>query len=416
MTKRYHSLFLSVWNLSPYVWALLGFLVAYFVFFIVPTFFAGHVMQFFQYLPALDPVGYDLMQALSYSRAWFIEKRSPYIGMNLYPPLVSVLFAPLLFLDFYFSYKLITVVNFLLFSVMTLLFPMIKRDAKFFPFTIFFFITGVYSYGFQFELERGQFNLIAMFLCLLSILLFHNFSQSKIWRKVSYLLFTISVQLKVYPLIFLITLVDDWKDIKSNIRRILGLSVINFVLLFILGPKVFFDFIEAIMVQITDFGSFWVGNHSVKSFSVFVVSKLLHQDFKYILFVQAILYTVLFLCFFLIMFRVYKRGEKGLNEYLLLGCAILALLIPPVSHDYKLSILPAFVSFLLSSNNFEKFFNKNKSNSLPLFILFFAYSSTLFSYTNKPSFLQNNLPALVVILLTVTFLYLSSTPVSDISD
>jgi hypothetical protein len=133
MTKRYHSLFLSVWNLSPYVWGLLGFLVAYFVFFIVPTFFAGHVMQFFQYLPALDPVGYDLMQALSGSRAWFIEKRSPYIGTNPYPPLVSVLFTPLLFFDFYFSYKLITILNFLLFSAMTLLFPMIKRGWFNFP-------------------------------------------------------------------------------------------------------------------------------------------------------------------------------------------------------------------------------------------------------------------------------------------
>ena len=60
----------------------------------------------------------------------------------------------------------------------------------------FCFVTGLTSHGLQFELERGQFNVVAISLCLLAVYIFHY--QVK-YRHFGYLLFLVAVQLKVYP-------------------------------------------------------------------------------------------------------------------------------------------------------------------------------------------------------------------------
>ena len=85
-------------------------------------------------------------------------------------------------------------------------------------------VTGLFSYGFQFELKQGQWNLIAFLFSVAAIYLFH---QKPKYRWAAYLLFSISVQLKLFPAIFVFTLIDDFTDWKNNAKRIIGLEYSN---------------------------------------------------------------------------------------------------------------------------------------------------------------------------------------------
>ena len=123
-------------------------------------------MTFPEYIPAIDPIGVDLQQMLSYSDSLFTAKQTPYIGFNLYPPLASVLFIPLLTVKFSLAYRIVTLVNIISYVLMTLVLVLrIGKERQVSSLLMLIFITGVFSYGFQFELERGQFNVIATFTC-----------------------------------------------------------------------------------------------------------------------------------------------------------------------------------------------------------------------------------------------------------
>jgi len=404
-------------NAPVFLWVLLGFLISFLLFFMGPIFFSSQVMQFPHYIPALDPIGIDLKQMLSYSDSWFFSKQTPYIGNNLYPPLASILFTPLLAIKFSFAYKVILLINFLFYIFITLILPLrIRKERQVSSLLIWVFITGLFSYGFQFELERGQFNVIAASFCLLGIWIYHYHNKH---RFLAYFLFSISVQLKVFPLIFIIMFINDWQDWKNNLKRLLLIFTVNFALFFVLGPYVFIDFINAIAKQSLN-PSIWIGNHSIRAF-VTIMSQIASENGRtwlneYSGLVQLILLAFVVVCIFLIMLQAYRTKQNGINSYLLLACTIGALLIPSVSHDYKLSILAAPFAILFSSDlsNFSERsvqpFRRLITIVL-LFILSVTYSLTLFSYTNKPFFLQNNSPPLVVMLLTTTCLSIMPIPV-----
>jgi len=95
----------------------------------------------------------------------------------------------------------------------------------------------------------------------------------------------------------------------------------------------------------------------------------------------------------------------GLNPYLFSVCTILTLLIPSVSNDYKLPLIIGPLSIVF---NVFVGFRMNVRDALGSVLLVFvgavAYSTTLFSYTNKPLILSNNLPGLLVVLLVVTIM------------
>jgi len=398
-------------NISPLKWVLLGFLISYLFFFIRPIFFSSNTMQFLIYVPAINPIGIDLKQILSYSESWFIFKHTPYIGGNLYPPLATIFFTPFLFINFSLAYKFVTLVSVFCYIMMTFAFPYwISKGGKVSPLLMLFFVTGLFSYGFQFELERGQFNVIAMFLCLFAIWIYHYKNN---YRYLAYFLFIISVQLKIFPFIYIFMFITDWHDWEKNIKRFLALSILNFALFFILGFKIFFDFIVAIKAQ-TIHPYIWTGNHSIRSFvklfNDFVSKKGWTWINQYSGLVQLLLVAITCVCIFLIIFLLYRKRENGINPYLLLACTIGALILPSVSHDYKLSILTAPVAVLMLDKHFFSLkglrLHQHIFSISMIFIISFAYFSTLFSYTNKPSIITNNFPALMTILLATTFLFL----------
>ena len=413
--SRFQSLYQFVLNISSFNWVLLGFLISYLLFFVRPIFFSAQVMQFFEYVPALDSIGLDLEAMLSYSDSWFITKQTPYIGNNLYPPLASVLFTPLLSVEFSFAFRIVTLASLLLYVSITFVLPIItSREKNVSHLVMLIFITGLFAYGFQFELERGQFNVIAASMSFFAIWLYHYHNR---YRYLAYFLFTISVQLKVYPFIFIVMFITDWHDWKNNIKRILVLSTVNVALFTVLGPYVFFDFIRAIKAQVT-VPFIWIGNHSIHSFVTLASNKASEHGWAWVNqfsgLVQLILLAITGVLIFMIMRKAYQQKENGFNSYLFLALTIGALIIPSVSHDYKLSILAAPVAVLFSNRSTfsEKDIRPRQRIIFILLILILSasYSSTLFSFTNKPFLLQNNFPALFSILLAITGLSLMFTP------
>lgn len=401
-------------NIPLYMWVLLGFFISYLFFFVRPIFFSGQEMKFFNYVPTINPIGIDLKQMLSYSETWIIDGQSPYIGNNLYPPLACVLFAPFLTLNFYWTFIIVSLATLFCYVLITFVFPLLtSKEKQVSPLLIVFLLTGLMSYGFQFELERGQFNVISAFICFLAIWIYHYHIK---YRYLSYFLFTISVQLKIFPFIFIVMFITNWRDLKNNLKRLSALSAANIALLFVLGPQVFYDFVNAIKEQTVN-PYIWIGNHSIHSFTVFASRIASEHGWswvnQYTMFTQVILLIITCGCIFLIMYQAYKHNVKSLNPFLFIACSIGAMLIPSVSHDYKLSILasPIALLFLDRSSFFDKTIKLSQHIKciILIIILSVAYSSTLFSFTNKPLLFGNNLPALFVMLLIITYLCLMST-------
>ncbi len=125
------------------------------------------------------------------------------------------------------------------------------------------FVTGLLSYGFQFELERGQFNVIAASLAYLAVWIYHSGRGSELW---AYVLFSLSVQMKLYPLVFIVMFIRDWRDWKSNLSRLSLLALANFGLFFVLGWRVFLDFVSAVRLVSVRMDAISISNHSIHSF------------------------------------------------------------------------------------------------------------------------------------------------------
>ena len=403
--NRLQSIKQQIASMPLVMWTAAGFFTGYICFFLIPVFFSANVMQFFQQAPALDPIGVDLRQMLSYSHAWWVQHQSPYIGFNLYPPLASVLFTPLLALDFSLAYRLVTLASLLALIAGTLL---LSRSAgektALTPLLVLFLVSGLFSYGFQFEIERGQFNIIAMFLCFFAIWLFHYKPGRRMW---AYALFTLSVQIKVFPFIFILLLVDDWRDWKGIVRRFAWLSLVNFCLLFILGGRVFIDFLRALASQ-TLYPAIWQGNHSIRCFVTQMVNFAVEQGWtqaaNFASAAQLLFLACLGGCLLVILWRAWRQNQVGVNPHLLLACTLGALLIPSVSHDYKLSILIPPVAYLFVHESRQEESQQHPVVGLLYGVFAFLYSSTLVSYTFKPPFLQNNFPALLVLLILTAVL------------
>jgi hypothetical protein len=399
------SLVSRITSLSPLIWILSGFLLSYLSFFVRPI-FRGNAMHFPAYVPALDSIGYDLAQMLTYSSHWLERGPSPYIGANLYPPLASVTFSPLTFLPFTTAYRVILLATVVSFVFSCTLFPLLvfpRRDGS--PLLPMFLVTGLLSYGLQFELERGQFNVVAVACTFLGIYLLHRRPRL---RLLSYLLFTLSIQLKIYPVIFTPMFVEDWAAWKSRLPRIVGILALNIAGLFVLGPRTFHDFLAAVARQMAD-PYIWIGNHSAMSFAVQLLPSRARP-------LELAILCLFGACFAFAVGLCLARRLKGPDPYLLLVCTVGALVIPSVSHDYTLPLLVAPVAIFLDAQRVLKGPSRFIFvRPLMLTTLTFAYSAILFSYTNRGSFplighnippivTQNSLPAILVVLLSATAL------------
>lgn len=382
----------KIYTAPLFIWVIVGFLISYILFFIKPVFFFSNEMQFPEYIQKIVPIGYDLKQLLSYSESLFANKQTPYIGNNLYPPLVSIIFSPLLLINLSIAYKIMTLLTIVSFIIPFLFFKKDKSNSFFY--WVFIFV-GLSSYGFQFELERGQFNILSVFFCFLAVWIFY---EQKKFRLLSYLFLTFSIQLKVYPLIFLLLFINGSQSLKTNFKRIAGVLLINFSLLFVLGSDIFTDFFYAIKSQTINPGV-WIGNHSIRAFITLIHSNQAENAMISNL-IQFCLLAFVVICILFVAYKSFFKKNDCPDPYLLLLCTLGALLIPSVSHDYKLSILVAPVAYFFCEFNrsFEDITIPYHRSICSLLILLFTiiYSSTLFSYTYKFGIFINNCPSVGV--------------------
>jgi len=317
-------------------------------------------------------------------------------------------------LDYPVAYTLVTILTLLGFAFSLWIARLINPERSV-PLILLLLVTGLLSYGLQFELERGQFNVIAFMLCLLSVYLFHEHHEV---RYLAYLLFSFSVQLKIYPAIFILMLVKDWRDWKGNLKRIGGLAALNIALLFVAGYRMFADFNTAVTRQlISPTMNYWNGNHSIKAFVFGLTGHgygLIAKPARLLLrphsgLIETALLVLFALCLLLAILRAYRLNQTGLNSWLLLVCTIGALIIP-ISNDYKLSILAAPAAMALCA--LPEIRDSPRKLLLPglLVIASTAYASLLIPFKYKPYLLSNNFPALLVILVSITALNLIQSP------
>ena len=403
------ALFGRIANLQVKFWALMGFTITYLFLFILPVFFdsSRRIRYFFNYLPDKYPIGSDLSITMNLVESWVRTHQSPY-PQEFYPPLAYILQAPLVLVRYPASYALITFLSivsfFLLAWIVTKMQP-IKGDHAL---AYLFIFSGLFSYGFQFELERGQFNLIAFFLCLLSIYIFHKHYE---FRYLAYLLFSFSVHLKIYPAIFFVMFIIDWRDWKANLKRLAGLALFNFALLFVLGYKAFLGFMGALLNQLNAPGWTWNGNHSIHAFVFnfmkdgygFFTPAALARLQANAVFIEGLLLFIFLACFFSILLRNIAGKKLGLDPDLLLVCTLGALIVP-TSNDYTLPVLVAPIVLFLNSITLKGKFGRKAISILFLLVLSVAYFSLLYPFKYRPEFLNSSFPALFTVLISATAL------------
>lgn len=400
-----------LFELPPFAWISIGFFITYIVLFVFPVFLNADrsVNYLTRYLPEIRPIGRDLGFNTSSIKNWLSGSGLYDFENHYYPPLYAVVFSPFLLLEYPNTFVVMTAITLSSIVVAGLVIPILMIANARREIVALFFITVIFSYGMQFELERGQFNVFAFALSLVAVYIFHRHHS---FRLLAYLLISASIQIKLYPIVYVLLLVKDWHDWKGNILRFVGLGLFNFSLLFILGYQVFADFLGALPNLM---GAFWIRpyNHSLVSFvnefaatgfGVFQggVMNTVGANSELI---KSLLTIFYFVCVLIVVVRAYKNNDKDLNLDLLLICTIGALILPSVSIDYKLPLLAPSMALALSypvKNNVGVY--RKIAVSVVLIVMAVAYSFTLFSFVHRPALVANSFPLFMIILVSITLL------------
>ncbi len=399
--KKFDIEVFAIWSRSIFFWIILGFLFWYGYSFTRVVFFnADGMMANGNFLPAIRPIGNDLNLILDASRS-VLSGGSVYAGANKYPPLATLLFIPLTFLQGDAPFQVLTLLNYLCYAFITLVFPMLLSGRRDLPAWAWFLAAaGLYSYGLLFEIERGQFNLIAVTCVFTAILIFRRMPRL---RWLAYVLLTAAIQLKLYPAVFVFFFVDDWKQWKVNLVRWGLLGLANIAVLFILGVDTALHYIRAMTSVVASLGiNDWPVSHSVSSFLDFsnyytgmhpVVLRSI-QIFLQVLILFLTGYTL----------RNAWLRNRLTDAYLLLACTLTALTIPALSNDYTLSYLVGPAIYLFMSLESNRTGDGNDFPILPVALIALCLAGTYFSYFQKPIPLQNHFPALLVMLICTALL------------
>ncbi len=383
-------------NIPVIYWALLGIVLSYFLFFVRPVFLnEQQEMQFFPYVPVVSPIGTDSRAMVVFAKKWFIEYQSLH-GVNCATPIQILFFATLMYLSDSQAYYIMTVLTILAYLFNSLIFPVLFLKTKTLPpLVVLFSVVGLFSYGLQFEIERGQFYSIVMFFCCVAVYLY----QKNKYVFLSYVLLSIAIQLKYSPAI-LITMYALCDKKSKGIVRIIILLLVNVMLLMVFGWSHFKLFVTIITDRFVS-PYIWINNHSIKNY-LFYFSKKHPGIVDYIGFIELVFIIVFVLLTLLVICSFYWVRQDWIRYYLFFICVIGMMTIPAESFDYNLAMLSAPVAILLcyiekySSDLFHKFVALGIS---------FCYGTTLFSFTNKDPIVLNNFPVIIAmfVLLYISF-------------
>ncbi len=387
---------------------LFGFIAAFVLGLVYPTFLnPKEKMIFFHYILQMKKIGMDLRAMMFFATSWAIDGGSPYRQyrvINPYPPLASVFFSPLAYLPFRAAYAVVTGMTLTSYVLScTILVRKICRHVGDMSIVYIFMISGLFSYGLHFEIERGQFNLIAITFAMAALALWQK--EAPLSRRIlAYVLLSIGIQLKLYPAIFALCLTDNLRDWKRNLIRLAGLGAVNVLALFVLGIDVFKNFYHNLSLAMSPPKySLWVGAHSIKAFAN--VSNFDAEPF----------WVVLLLCLAVVVLLAFLRKRPGNNPFLLVVLSSVTLLAPALSHDYKLAVLHPFVCILMvgvyKESNPIRYLRI--AEYVILSLVSWSYFLTFYSVRHKKiwgmgeKYFQNNMPLIFVVLIGATLLMLS---------
>jgi hypothetical protein len=392
----------------------LGFFITFFAWVINYSFFHGNArFNNWVHLPVIVPIGEDLRAIIDSSRIFWIEgydKDNPIIQ-----PMYQYLFYPLISLKHSDSYKYIVTIIYISSVVLpiTLLHFSIKKNREYMLIFVFF-IVNMFSYGFQFEMERGQTNFIVITLLVISIYIYKSFPERIILVALSLLIFSICVNLKIWPLIFVVCFIDLPISIKKTSRN--SILLILFILLPYLARS-YDDNIYLIhrFIEFSQNPHIWMGNSSAFGFWGLIKQA---SEGDSIVHVQNAGYASILIYLLLLfshLYFVFKWNISLTNGYTLLLLLIGTIIIPSVSHDYKLCLLAPFVGLFFHDYDIKV---KNNINRLfqYLFCLFISLSffHTTFSMYIRgsggieiiPIIMQNSFIAISILFISVYFIFI----------
>jgi len=336
---------------NPVVAIFISFVICYIFYYFIPTFYVTQNMGYFEGVPRANVLGIDYTATLQMAIDEFSIPYSPF---------VKLLFGFFAKYSFTSSYYFITALTIAATVGSYYLIYQLYRPKEISAFA-FFLTFSIVSYGFLFEIERGQWNIIAIFFVLLAI-----YWSRKGYFYLAVLFFAISVSLKLYPLVFAPALIQDFSRKGRVVFKSLVILFSNLFLFLIMGIS-YFNWYLRIITKYAEIKSTWVGNHSISSFGI-----LLEVEWaKYLVF---ILYLVLLLVFLVIL---YRKNQESIGAHFLCVLAIGACIVPSVSHDYKLSILDFFIPII-----FMKYDSTSTRQSIVRFLIVLFYFSIHYSYVN----------------------------------
>ena len=330
-----------------------------------------------------QPPGVDLAMMLDYSRAW-LATGNPFAALNPYPPLAAVLFAPLVLLPFPAAYAVMTALTVAAFMSVAIVLPLLAFPRADRAAVGLAAAAGALSYGLCFELRWGQFDVLALAGAAWGVFLFHR-GRGRGARIAAYALFAAGIQLKLYPAIFVFLFARDARAWQENLARWAALGAANGALLFALGPRAFGDFLHSVRAQ-AEAPYVWAGNHSIQSFAAWAGRPGMAPG----------LLVAFGACFAWALSCAARWPGRATFAGLAWMGAYGAMLLPGVSHDYKLTALPmAFACFVAAVEAPEWRGGRNMAGAVLLLAICGLAAWSLFSYAVKPAALQNNAPFLL---------------------
>jgi len=390
---------------TPFLALVFGLCISFIVFFAIPVFFGpSQSMIFPEYVPTIRPIGWDLRLMLSYVQDWLAPGGAPYAGGNPYPPLAMILFWPLTRMEPRVSFAVLSGLTFGAYLWCAGVFPYLAvSPRRLSPSAALLFGIGLFSYPLHFEIERGQWNLIAMALALVGVVIARRRGNL---RLLGYVLITVGIQLKIYPAVVALALIGDRAHPRRDLRDGLVLMAANAALFFVLGPRLFVEFIASVLRQVAAPGV-WLGNHSIASFAALVGAELTQRGISGAGLLQTI---VALTCLVAILagaavlgVALWRRSEHSLDAHLILAAALIGVLVPSVSHDYTLAALIGLVGLVLAEEEGRQLpevgVRATRLVTLRLAALLAlcgSFGAVLFSFAYKPAWLANNMPFLLV--------------------
>lgn len=342
-----------------------------------------------QIVPAADGRAADLSMMLSYSDS-LVRGETPYIGWNLYPPMASVLYVPLLAVPLAAAWLIASAATVGASVTATMALPVASTSRQR-AVVVGMAMLSLVSYPMLFELERGQFNVIAWTAGLFGVWLFH---KNPALRWLAYASLTLGIQLKLYPAILIVMLAGD--GMRPWLRRVAVLGAANVALLFVLGQGVFAEFLQAVAAQ-ADNPGIWRANHSIRAFTVMLADYASRHGVAS--FSPRMVELPMLAAAVAAMLATWRSGAWKPTAATLLSAALFACLFSPVSHDCKLTILFAPLAWYLAVAVESE--SPSRASAALLAVVVAAVAWMMLPDAAKPLLLANNCPTLVVAISAV---------------